>query len=400
MADTFVVRELLSQLSEDSWRRSNPFSNEVQIAHAVAFHPFASDAERQEAMNLWIQRHQPCLFGRIGAAVNRLHFAFLDDDKLRDSDQQIAAHIEDGRRAWWQRSISPRDGLSTPAHGLVLAVISPRVSLAEPNQALFQFSRALVQLAGWSLTKEPQGEVFWEDLFLENPHDGTFVRFSFSVDFFAAAGDGRWWHDHRFPGGIAFTANSVGHMRRYREWYEDKTDQRGWITRTAMETIALAAETPYGRATWLRPLLDGKPFVREIRCPFEDSGRLNGLDWTRYAGHLHTDHSVRPEFFRQAPEKPPSAKGTEWVQDFQYLYDQTRSDHSRFSAGIAVSEQEVHERVGRFEDFVQIASPKPTRPRRGRDAAIADADRGLEVDRLMDQCRQWALRPHELLAIS
>jgi len=122
---------------------------------------------------------------------------------------------------------------------------------------LRQFSQELLSLWGCRSTIEPQGQVHWEELFLENPNTGTYVRFEFSVDFFAAAGDGRWWHDHRIPGGVAFTANSVGHMRRYREWYEGKPDQETWVLETAMGTIARTAKTEYGQATWLRPLAEG-----------------------------------------------------------------------------------------------------------------------------------------------
>lgn len=51
-------------------------------------------------------------------------------------------------------------------------------------------------------------------LYLKNPQTKAYHGFRFNLDFFAAAGDGTWWHDHRFPGGVAFTANATGHMKR------------------------------------------------------------------------------------------------------------------------------------------------------------------------------------------
>jgi len=276
-------------------------------------------------------------------------------------------------------------------------VISQRVSLAEPNDVLQQLSLELLELWGCRSTNEPHGQVHWEELYLENPSDGTFAQFSFSVDFFAAAGDGRWWHDHRVPGGISFTANSVGHMRRYREWYQGRKDQREWLLETAMGTIAMAAETPHGKATWLRPLVDGRPFVPDVKCPLRDpKPNLAGYDWTRYAGHLHTDHAVRPEFFRAGPEKPPKAQKKEWVQDFQYLYDQGSRDHIRFVEGTAVSKEEVYERIGRPEEYVEVVSPRRPRPKREGEASITDKDRNAEVEELVNACRAWALTPVEL----
>ena len=242
-------------------------------------------------------------------ALARRELQFLDFAPEQASRRDILIRIQQGRRDWWQRSRSPRALVSTPAHGFVLCVVSQRVNFAEPNELLRQFSQELLGLWGCRSTIEPQGQVHWEELFLENPKTETYVRFEFSVDFFAAAGDGRWWQDHRIPGGVAFTANSVGHMRRYREWYEGKPDQETWLLETAMGTIARAANTKYGQATWLRQLVEGRPYVPEVACPvLHPKANLTGYDWTRYRGHLHTDHAVRPEFFRVAPEKPPEAK--------------------------------------------------------------------------------------------
>jgi hypothetical protein len=37
---------------------------------------------------------------------------------------------------------------------------------------------------------------------------------------------------------MAFTANSLGHMARYQEWYGEKEERTEWALRTAMNTIA------------------------------------------------------------------------------------------------------------------------------------------------------------------
>lgn len=404
MSITYVVRDLFRRLSEDKWRRDNPFSPEMETVSKVLFHPYSEEANKKEALIKWMQRpprdgqpgYQPCLFGRVAGANNALHVVLLDDDDLRDSDQHISERIQKGRQDWWQRSRSPRPGLSTPAHGFLLSITSQRVNFAAPDELLRQFSQEILSLWGCRSTKEPQGIVHWEDIFLENPHTGRFVKFEFSVDFFAAAGDRRWWHDHRVPGGIAFTANSVGHMRRYREWYEGKPDQKIWLLETAMETIAEAAKTAYGEATWLRPLIDGHPIAADLLCPFSQTRKsLEGLDWTRYAGHLHTDHAVRPEFFRVDPEKPAEAKKNEWILDFQYLFDPRSRDHIRFVEGVEVSKDEVDARVGRPEDYTYIASPRKPKPKREPGVGLADISGRAEVEALLDVCRGWALTPEE-----
>jgi len=87
MNTTYIVRDLCRRLSEDELHRANPFSDDLTMVHQVLFHPYASDPQRQDALAAWLQRYQPCLFGRIAAANNALHYVFLDDDDLRESDQ-------------------------------------------------------------------------------------------------------------------------------------------------------------------------------------------------------------------------------------------------------------------------------------------------------------------------
>jgi hypothetical protein len=276
----------------------------------------------------------------------------------------------------------------------MLVLASDRLALARPDRQLRRLAECVRGLWGCPPAASPQGTVHVETLYLENPADRTAVRFTFSVDFFAAQGDGRWWHDHRVPGGIAFTANSVGHMRRYREWYENKANQAEWVLKTAMGTIDLAAATPYGRATWLRDLSNGRPFVDRLACPFADPSAvkpaLRDKDWTRYGGHLHTDHSVRSEFFDERPDKSPQVGRKEYLQDFAYLYDRGAADHVRFVAGQNVSREEVVSEIGDPETFVDIVGPR---------ARSAPAGMHPEVRELLERCRQWELDYDELASL-
>src|SRR5579872_890926 len=97
-----------------------------------------------------------------------------------------------------------------------------------------------------------------------------------------------------------------------------------------MLTIHEAKETPYGRATWLLDLVDEHPHVR-LPCPFKDPDspkkELKGKDWTKYGGHLYSDHSIRREFFLPSPDKPQHFKRSHWLEDFVYLFSPTVTDH-------------------------------------------------------------------------
>jgi len=400
MAELNELRSLYDLLQEDQLRKHHPFEGELAIAHKAVVHPFATDGERTEALECWIQKpgNQPCLFGRIAVAVHRMQFCFLTDRDLLTSDEHVARKIQTSLVAWKQRSLRPAKGVSTPAHGFMLVVASERVALAAPDQNLYRFACKIRDLWGCASTGPKHGTVYWETLYLQNPMDRSYVQFQFSVDFFAAQGHRRWWQDHQTPGGIAFTANSAGHMRRYAEWYLGKHDQRNWLLKTAMATIDSAAETPYGRATWLRPLVNGNPVVERVPCPFAADEQLNpqlrGKDWTRYGGHLHTDHSIRPEFFDERADKSPDVQNRDWLQDVVYLYDTTTQDHVRFAAGQNISQEDVFAAIGNPEEFTSFSGPIAAGDE-GRDEHVTHP----EVEALLSECRNWKLSPEELATL-
>jgi len=395
MGETFVIRDLMTRLRNDDLRTTAPFSTELDKVNRALIHPYATDGDRDDALLPWFQRHQPCVFGRVAAAMGTLQCHYLLDRDLDNSDQHIAARIQEGLLAWKRRSLSPAPAISTPAHGFVLILASSRLIYAEPNDALYQLAQEILRLWGCASTSEAHGTVYWEDLYLQEPTQKSYVKFTFSVDFFAAAGDQRWWQDHRIPGGLGFTANSLGHMRRYREWYLGKTAQDEWTLAMAMKTIADAADTKHGRATWLRDLNKGVPFVPEVACPFASTRpELVGKDWTRYSGHLHTDHSVRRELLQPSIGKSAEIIRDEWLQDLQYLYDAKNIDNRRFVAGVQVADDEVVERIGSPQDFVRIHGPRSRPGRAGIDESLDSVN--SELDMLLADCRKWKLAPEEL----
>jgi hypothetical protein len=403
MPGTHTLRNLYNRLKPDEWRRKpeNSVSDDVALVNRILFDPFASESQCREALSRWMQRHQPCLFGRIAAARNWIHYCLLNDRDFREKDdEEISAKIRTELVAWKRRSIRPTADFATPAHGFLLAASSERLTMAAPDEHLLEFAEKLQELWGCSATRESSGTVHWETLYLENPANGSLIRFTFGVDFFGTQGDRRWWHDHRVPGGLAFTANSVGHMKKYRQWYQGMKEQDDWVLQTAMLTISLAADTSYGKATWLKPLgKDGRPLIRDLKCPFSDlhnlKPELQGKDWTRYGGFLHTDHSIRPEFFHDNAEPLPDLTQVEYLQDFTYLYDQSARDYLRFVEGVRVSEQEVTEVIGTPDSWQTIAGP--SRKTRAPEVQTEEARRHQrDLKELLLRCTDWNLSRSEL----
>ncbi len=85
------VNKLIDSLAEDNRRRKElPFSPDfLEISRALV-NPYARQAEIEELLSFWVEKHQPCLFG-VASARKNLHYCILTDDDLRKTD----GHIED-----------------------------------------------------------------------------------------------------------------------------------------------------------------------------------------------------------------------------------------------------------------------------------------------------------------
>ncbi len=389
-----AVADMMGRLAGDVWRLSHPFSDDLLQANALLHNSAATEAEMAECVNLWCLQRQPCQFGRVAAKQGRIHFCFLSEEAVSSwSDDEIAEKITEEKRLWKQRAAF--DPVRS-AHSFVLVVAAPKVAFAAPDQHLRAFSDRILELAGWGTNSRgahQSNTVTSDFLYLKDPNSDAFYGYQFNLDYFACAGDGRWWHDHRFPGGIAFTANSPGHMIAFRDWYQQKTDSREWALKQAMVTIQNAKPTrgtdsteptEQGRATWLRPVgPDGRALAADVVCPLSQVPTvLEGKDWTRYEGVLHTDHAVREEFFLDREVAPTASKP--YLMDFTYLYDEKQEDFREFTQGKPFSVEEVFAEIGRPEDWTH---------RGNRAVSSRTPDDVVEIAKQLEACRNWEVPP-------
>ncbi len=393
-----TVAELFDCLNGDVRRLTHPFSDDLLQANAVLHNTAATEEEMAECLALWCQHRQPCQFGRAAAKQTRIHFCFLRDAAVSGwTDLEIAEKIRQEKQLWKQRAAFDPE---RAAHSFVIVVASPRVALAAPDQQLRAFCDRILALTGWAdhgRGGRRENTVTSDYLYLRSPADGSFYGFQFNADFFACAGDGRWWHDHRFPGGVAFTANSTGHMIRFREWYQSKDQNEAWALKQAMLTIQNAAPTrsadgknplDQGLATWLRPLdAMGKPLVNDVACPLARIPTvLEGKDWTRYEGVLHTDHAVREEFFLDREVAPTASRP--YLMDFTYLYHGTDAEFEEFTRGRRFSEEQVYAEIGHPRDWTHRA---------GVSTAARSEEQAVTVAEQLLACQRWeAPEPYTL----
>jgi hypothetical protein len=296
----------------------------------------------------------------LAAKKNLIASCVVTEDDISRGDEFVHEHVQRARLEWRQRAIAGEQS------AFVILLVSPRVAISKPTQELLGLAKLFL---GTCLRRRPEeivvDAVYLEELLLQVPRASGKVetwRWDAGINYFAANGDGRWWRDHRIPGGLAFSINSVGHMvkaamiRDALKEYEKALTLQGAegakhrITglsvalRFAMETINDASNAVSGPATSLRQ----RPTTDKAAPPASIPTHLASFDFRTYLGWYHTDYTLPSLYFREDVERPSEAQQVEL--DFTYLHDDSidNPEYVRMGQG---------ERMAlRFEEPARIGS--------------------------------------------
>ena len=194
-----------SRLKADAWRQSVGFSEDIDDLHKQIFSKDLSESDLLQLLSVWLQKKQTCLFGRVAARAGALSYCILTESDLAQPDELIAEKIQRARLRWTREAFDGRKS------GFIIWIISPTIAFAEPSPEMFDFARRVCELY---LEREIEPDkIYLDEIYLEQPGQlRTTWNWFAGVNYFCAQGDNRWWHDHRFPAGMAFSVNSVGHL--------------------------------------------------------------------------------------------------------------------------------------------------------------------------------------------
>jgi hypothetical protein len=329
MKQLHSVADYFSLLESDRWRAQAGFSPEVEIANQELFRPGMTDAGFAEILGKWLEKHQPCLFGRIAAKSGVISYCFLTEDDLRQPDEFIKDKIQSKRLEW------TREGFEGRKSGFVILAVSPTIACARPGSEMLGLARRLCYL--YLETEIETDKIHFDQLYLQKPGSRlTTWKWLTGVNYFSAQGDGRWWHDHRIPGGMAFSINSVGHLVKsgiiakamkeldagadapFEDYPEAKVDSLGKALELAMRTIGMAADAVSGKATELLPLPADRSSLPAPECPVKLSAKVADKNFCEYKGYYHTDYTLPSEYFLPDVERPADVQPH--TLDFTYLF--------------------------------------------------------------------------------
>jgi hypothetical protein len=343
------------------------FSRDLEEVNFQLFRDGANARELHDALCRWLAIHQPCIFGRVAAAKDLLVTVFITASDIELGDEFVRDKIQKARLEWTRR------GFRGCASGLIVLAVTPVLSCAVPDHNLMAFSRRLGEL--YLLHEVKTDQVYHDELFLEFPTDHRRTwRWLAGVNFFGAPGDGRWWHDHRIPGGVGFSVNSVGHLARssgFAAAVQEMTDRvgvdvppDGVVTGirdlsqaliVAMRTIGKASITSSGRATELIEVGQETLDQRAKGCPVHLPPDLATKDFCYYEGWYHTDYTLPADYFTADVQRPASIE--KHLLEFSYLYDDSidNPDYRRMGSGIQVRAGKTVKNTRMIPELVVVA---------------------------------------------
>jgi hypothetical protein len=364
------IAELVSALTPDPWRRSHEFSADLEQASQELSKNAGSTADTSRVLGAWLRTYQPCLFGRIAATFDRITYCILHPSDLAASDEHMHSQIQASRQEWTRQAFAGKKS------GFVILAVSPVLASATPDSTMLALAAQLCALYLEEEEVRPD-EIYLDQIYLESPDQtkATWV-WDAGVNYFAANGDQRWWNDHRIPGGVGLSINSVGHMVKAGLLAEafEKSDTapnyKGEKKRSsrpnslhqalelAMRTIDMASETISGRATNLiNSTRDGAP------CPRELPPSLATKNCHEYLGYYHTDYTLPSDYFRSDVERPPHVRARHL--DFTYLFanEVANPDYRRMGEGrkirAAVGKRPYSGRVLKAAARLELKSDHP-----------------------------------------
>ena len=368
MAST--IASFFNKLNPDSWRKQVGFSPDVEAANKTLFTPDITESNAIEILSEWLQKNQPCVFGKMAAKFGFISYCILRESDLLLPDESIYEKIQRARLKWI------KEGYNGSKSNFIILVISPTISYALPDPVVAGLAQRLCSL--YLQTEAKFDFVHHEQMFLEKPGPGRMTwRWLAGVNYFCSQGDKRWWQDHRIPGGLGFSVNSVGHLVKSEKiahvmgglnealgitneegWNDSKVDSLEKALVLAMQTISQASDTISGRATELLPLPENTQERNLPRCPVELPHSLSGKNYCAYVGYYHTDYTLPSEYFISDERRPESVEP--FMLDFTYLFHKhvnnpdcwTMGEGQRIRAG---DEDEIQEYPdNEMDDYKQL----------------------------------------------
>jgi hypothetical protein len=155
-----MLVDLYERLVTDPWRSQHGFSLEIALATKLLLGA-TNDEDRGTILREWLEKYQPCLFGRIAARKGLISYCFLTEEDLIGPDVAIRSKIQNARTLWTRLAYEGKRS------AFILMAISNVLVNALPDENLLAFTKHLASL--FLLQSVLQDEIHLDEIFLEMP---------------------------------------------------------------------------------------------------------------------------------------------------------------------------------------------------------------------------------------
>jgi len=332
--------ELLAALGRQSEAIS--LGSDIDTANIELLDPRIDPEAKKRLFRQWARRHQPCLFGRLGAkGASGVHYdiCWIDSAALLRGGAHVSGVIQEDRAKWKQRASR---GLS---HGFLVMFNAPELAYARNGTLLLETCRTLCDLFLVEHAPVAVDTIYTESVPFQQD-DGQVVCLRGGINVFHGAAHRTRNHDRRVPGGILISVNSPGllaHSLVKRGLAPDldaaleRVKNLAWASvgngGLALEKRGASSCTWHNRAT-------GRP---SDQCPMKHRPTHVPEDFSGdyYSARYHTDVLLPSSVMLDMRQDVPRDAGEIWPRlDFEYLsanrYPGDHENHG-FVHGDAVS---------------------------------------------------------------
>jgi hypothetical protein len=217
------------------------FGRDIDEAHQILLDPAAGPGRRTVALNQWLARSQPCLFGRLVARQQLgpdpakglgYDIVWIHEDEAATDPDAAATKVQLARRRWKERAEQgDTSAFLVMFHG-------PRLAAAKPGPDLVGLCRALAGLYLVECGGIETGVIYTESLPLRDV-TGALALYKASTQLFYTGAHLMRNHDRRFPAGIAIVVNGPGHYARslVRRGLYDEQDALQFTRKAAYRSV-------------------------------------------------------------------------------------------------------------------------------------------------------------------
>ena len=342
---TAELPEILSTLGRYSEAIS--LGADIDAANVALLDPTIDPEAKKMQFRQWARRHQPCLFGRLGAkGAAGVHYdiCWIDHATLGRGSKWVSQTIQQAREDWKKRTVQ---GLS---HGFLIMFNAPELAFLRNGPQLLETCRKLCDLFLVEHAPVAPDTIYTESVPFQLA-SGEIICLRGGINVFHGSAHRTRNHDRRVPGGILISVNSPGllaHSLVKRGLAPDLEGALDRVRNIAWASIGNGGASLGKHGASSCSWHNTDPGRSPGQCPMKHRPAHVPEDFSSdfYSARYHTDVLLPSSVMLDQRQDLPRESDEVWpMLDFEYIsahkYDEDHENHG-FVHGNPVEPELMH----------------------------------------------------------